>query len=404
MAKIFEKVKRGDLITAKLMNDIIDEIEKLDKRVTALESSGVSTGAPIITEVLPAGQVRLGDELTVRGLNFMPGNIPPTVIIGNVQIKRFNREPEDTTLIFNIPLSITGTPNDFLLMINNGYGTDVKTITILAEQIKPTGRLVITDQTGETGAIEIGSSYIYWFDLTSETTIAETYSLSARFTNPVGDASASSWQSNSQLVNQSSSPLSSNQLSLRPGRTVRVGIRVTIPAGAISVDLAIYAQSMNNDEELSRSSTLIPIVIGQTQPVSDPRVSINLRNFGPVSRGRIVQVNGVDTIEIPYQGFARVSFFAEFEEAGHYEYSTSMETQAVNSWSLENLSPTESTEVANGTEQMGVNVRLLASAPASGTSHPEAGFLIIRANRTNDDEIGQFESFARIPIRGYVNA
>jgi hypothetical protein len=407
MAIQFERVKPGDLITADLMTQIMEAVEDLDNRVTALQSSGVGYGAPVITELIPSDQIRIGQELTIKGSNFMPENRAPIVSVGGASIVRFKQVPQDTILVFNILSHIPGVPNDFPVIVDNRHGADSKMITILPVLEIPTGQLAITEQLAGIGEILIGQTYDYWFDLISKTTIGETYRLTPVFDNIVGAATKDDWEANSQLVNHEGAVMSSNLLPLGAFQPpVRVGIRITIPDGAESANLVLHAQSLNNDLGLSKSSGSIPVVVGETQPVSDPRVGFELQDFiGPYGNIAKPPEVEVDTIEVPYEGYARVKVLATLDVSGEYNYSAAIESAPADTWELTNPSPNQSSEGAGDTELFGVNAILQASAPAAGSDHPEQGFLVITVTRSEGappDPIGSFESFKRFPIRGYV--
>ena len=55
-----QQVRPGDLITANVINTMIAEIEQLKLVVSGLSTSSSST--PIITDVLPPGVLRCGEE------------------------------------------------------------------------------------------------------------------------------------------------------------------------------------------------------------------------------------------------------------------------------------------------------------------------------------------------------
>jgi hypothetical protein len=401
MAIINELVQPGDLITASLFKKLIDAINGLDSRLLVLESVGGAAGDPIITGLFPSGALSVGDELQVLGKNFAVPATLNTVSLDNLLVQRFNPGSSDSVLIFNIPAGLAGLPKDVVLTVGNRVGSASKTITIMPEHLVPKGRVVITDRTPSLGTIQIGGTYVYVLEVDSQTTIGETYRLEARYSNVKGTASLATWSSNTVLVDSAGSQLNSSLVKIEPTSPLVVGVKVTVPTGAVSADLVLSVKSINNDAELSRSSGLISIVVGQAPDVSDPRVSVTLRPFGSASKGKIIQVNGVDTIAVPYNGQARVSVNAAFSVAGNYAYSATISPDATGIWSAENLSPTSGIRKVDETEIIGFNLKLTSSADPSG-GHPEDRFLMIKVSRTDTDGIGNFESWLKMPIRGYV--
>jgi hypothetical protein len=396
-------VKPGDLITADLMNLIIAALESLDSRVSKLEAVG-SGGTVVIASIFPSGPLQLGQQIQVLGQNFAVPATLNTVSIDGVLIERFDPGSDDTRLLFNIPLTIQGVPKEATLTVRNQIGVASWTLTLVTAQQIPTGHMVITNESGSLGTIQVGNPYTLKYKLDSQTDISETYRLTAVFSNPAGTASAADWTANTSLFKNGTPLTSSPLITIDPASPVHVRLQVTIPVGATSVNAALLVQSLNNDAQLTTASSPTPLVVGSTPPVNDPRVSFTLEPFGGASKGKIVMINNVPTIEIPFGGgSALVKVSAQFQLPGTYAYSATVDPPDPQGtiWSLSTPSPTQSTKVANDSEDIAVNVTLHANADPGG-GHPEQRNLVIKASRTDNDATGHFDSWISTLMIGYT--
>ena len=73
MAKLFNDVRPGDLITANFMNQVLAEIQNLQDQLDQLAQGGPG-GPPVINSVSP-GPLTVGAPMTILGQNFGP--LPP---------------------------------------------------------------------------------------------------------------------------------------------------------------------------------------------------------------------------------------------------------------------------------------------------------------------------------------
>src|SRR5690349_10724747 len=236
---VIPHVQPGDLIRASDMNVLIDDVTDLLARVAALEGAGASgSNQPVITGRLPTGDITVRSQLILTGRNFLVPVNQNTVIIDTLQISQFLTGSDDTQLIFDVPTGFSGLPRDVTVTVTNRNGSDSTTIHLLPEVIIPVGQLVITDTTGDLGGnIQVGSTYTFTFSLDSQTDIPETYTVTALFSNAQG-ATMSAWQTGATI-------LGGTQLTITPGKPVTVGVRVTVPAGATSVDFALSVASQH---------------------------------------------------------------------------------------------------------------------------------------------------------------
>jgi hypothetical protein len=331
------------------------------------------------------------------------GNI---VSMGGILIERFLSGSDANRLRFQVP-SVPGVPrSDVVITVRYQNSSDSRTVSVNPAVVIPTGRLLITDVTGTVsppGTILVGNSYTFWFDLDSQTIPGgESYLLSATYQNITG-STAAAWSAASSLLSGTGGPLTSNPLRLNPGQPGRVGVRFTVPAGANRADMTFAAQSVNNDEGLSTSIGPIPIIVGQTQEVSDPRVSFAIPPIEDGVPARLVTEAGRQILEVRYRTSVRVTLVAEMTsgapENGQYQFSVALEPNN-GPWVLTSPSPAQgvTTPVNSGNDQtIEVTARVNADAAAGG-AHPEERTLLVSVQRVGGDN---FRSFRRIPIRGF---
>jgi hypothetical protein len=390
----FDRVQPGDLISSEFVNRLLDEVESLGTRVEALESAGGSPTAPVITDRFPQGDIRVRSELRLIGRNFLVPSHLNTVTIDGLSLTSFLAGSSDTQLIFDIPPTFTGLPKNVTVTVTNRNGSARTTIRLLPEVEVPLGKLVITDQTPDLGeAVQVGHSYLFQFLLDSQTTIPETYTVQPVFTNANG-AQASAWRSGTALIG-------GTQVRITPQDPVTIGARVTVPAGAVSVDFAMAAEAQNStDPSLNVTSSVRSLVIGQSQAVSDPRVKLQLAQIGPFdpqgnpAQMRNALIDGQQGVEVRFgqSGQLPVDVF-DIQVQGTYRYEATIEN-AGTMWTFANPNPPETQEGAGGSQQVTVAVTCNATAP-------ERRFMVVRAQRLKADGSVDFTSFVRFPIQGF---
>ncbi len=395
-------VKPGDLISSEVFNNFIDTINNLQERVKALEDSLPGRKIVAITDIFPPGPYQIGQSIQVRGHSFaVPANLN-TVSMDGILIERFDQGSDDTRLVFNIPTTIQGLPREVTLSIRNQYGADSTTLTVLPMQQIPQGHLVVTDESGNLGTIQVGNTYTLKYKLDSQTTIPETYQLSAVFANPVGGATLDTWNANTVLVDSGGNPLLSPFVRIAPSSPIHIGLKVTVPANATSVDIALNVRSLNNDIGLTTRSTAVHFAVGSAPPINDSRVSFTMKGFGGASKGKVINES---TIEIPYNGSAFLTVQAQYTNAnsvpGTYVYTAVVDPSAPNVWTLSAPSPTQGSRQVGDVENVGVNITLNASPDPAG-GHPEQCSLVVKASRIDNDATGHFDSWTTITMFGYT--
>jgi hypothetical protein len=403
------KVKPGELVRADDHNCLVDACNALLVRVIKLEEYIAKGTKLVITDIVPKGPLPLGAEVRISGRNFAFPSVMNRVTLGGVPILVFNPGSNDSLLIFNIPLNISGVPKPAELVITAGEESDSIVVDLVAAgQTKPTGVVVFSEDAGNgsLGRITEGNTYTWMFLIDSQTNIAEDYQVSVSFTESSG-VSNSTWLGAATLVNRDGAPLNATTITERinPASAMRVGIQLRIPSGATAVKMNLRARSVNNDAELSRTYT-VPIAVGQETATSDPRVTFATMPFGGASRGRIAQDGAV---EIPFGGNAQVRVLASFRDdpvtgarvEGTFAYDVKIEDAPAGTWTAGELGVGSGSAGRASGQTETLTTRLTLNTASDPGGQAEKGTLVITATRTSGEP---FTSFTRIPIRGYTFA
>src|SRR5215470_5402064 len=91
------RVNPGDLITADLMNQIMDALDSLDSRITS-----VGTGV-VISQLIPSDKVQVLQDLRIVGSNFQYSMNAQRVFFGAVEAVQYEAGSSDSLLIVQVP-------------------------------------------------------------------------------------------------------------------------------------------------------------------------------------------------------------------------------------------------------------------------------------------------------------
>jgi hypothetical protein len=133
-----DKVNRGDLISADLINALIDEIEILKQQI------GHTGSAPVIALITPSSDLHIGDALDIRGENFRVTQGAQLVTFDGVLVTAYKSGTTDTRLFINIP-DIPGIPEagkNVDLVIANGIGSTSRPLLIQPPELALEGDIV----------------------------------------------------------------------------------------------------------------------------------------------------------------------------------------------------------------------------------------------------------------------
>jgi hypothetical protein len=402
IARRRREVRPGELITAELMNQILGQLESLELRVAALESRPPvgSEPVPVISDWSPK-PVAVRQRLDVTGLNFPATPSATSVDLDGNFVTHFI-SANATSMSFEVPPGIQQLPRDVPLTIRNGQLSATVKVKVIPETVIPKGTMFVNDVTPSLGLIEIGKTYTFVFELDSQTIPSEQYQVEALFSDAVGTATAQTWKQNTtlRLANNASVP---SEVTVGPESKVTIKAEVKIPTGATSVNFALRTISVHNPTELTKTSKLIGIKVGDTQATSDPRTTFSINIFGPLASARKTQIDGVDGVEVVYGKSELVKVTEHFTVEGNYNHTVEMEATDPNIWAL-TFAPKMTAEVSGGEEVISFTLALKKAAADPGGAHSEKKFVVVKSQRTNTDGTGQFTSFTRFPVQGFTKA
>jgi hypothetical protein len=360
------QVQPGDLITADGWNQLISELTSLDARVAALESG--PTG-PVITSTSPTGQITVPSLLTIVGKNFVtPVDSLNTVAIDGVTIDTFISGSNENMLIIDLP-TFTGLPKTVQMTVSNRYGTSQPfPLQLAAAPIPPpTGTTDLTKIPQNLGTITPSTRFTFNFDFETTLDQSEIFNLTPMFTNAQGGASANDWLNASKLVDGSGNALSQPQVGVSSGHaSTTIGVAVTIPANAGSVQLAIEAQSQRNS---ALNVSADPITITAGQPYADNAKAPTFKVIPPGSQGanvpiRVQPVNGIEVVQISFgQQNVAMTVAVTTKVAGTYAFTAGI-ANAAGAWSPANptVQPASFGPSPATTENLTITVTSLAAA------------------------------------------
>ena len=318
-------IRPGELITAQFINDLIAELRELEGRVARLEAG---SGQVVITDIRPSRTVNALTDLFVDGRNFEVPSRFNEVLLGSVPATEFKEGSSTNLLIFTIP-NMGDTAVTVPLIIRNQFG-EARDTLVIQPPGDPTlsGEVTILPRFEGLGEITVGETFIYWFSITSNTNLDETYNFGFNYVNPVGSATIAEWEAQTEIVTTDMSPdapefppttgiTTITQRELTRLQATAVGVRMTIPDGAISVMMSLSVASTTNptDPQLNRSSNLVDIVVGEVTAGGDLDIDFEILVAGAGSFD-----TATNTINLPVGATVPVQITAEFraDTAGNY--------------------------------------------------------------------------------------
>lgn len=185
----------------------------------------------------------------------------------------------------------------------------------------PVGSMVITQVPTNPGPIQIGQTYDFPFILDSQTNIPALYTFTVLYSQVVG-ANANAWSLGTTIRNPLNQTVSN--ATIANGSPLTIHVRITIPAGAVSATMTIQVNAVHApNDPLLNVSRLMPITIGQSPNVSDPRTTFEQLLVSPVENLVNDPLLG-DVVETPVGSQSLVRVTANFTLNGTYAFSTNV--------------------------------------------------------------------------------
>lgn len=339
MAPIANHVNPGDLILASLINSILDKISSIDDRLSALENGGVSTGAAIITGLLPSGPIQVGKTLTVSGRNFGFSVGAQQVFIDTVQVNSFQAGSSDQQLIFNIPTTITDVPaqgRTATLSISNGILPAAKQTISLLPAFTLTGAVEVNYVGPTTGAVTAGQPTTLQFTIKSGASLDATFTIQPVVT---GALNAAAFNQNLQILDDTKAVNAAGTVHLFAGQQKTFYVSINpVPVGSTgSFEITVNAGSGN----VTGSSGSLTLSMGQIPPTPDTTITMNFSSAVvlPATGGSVSN----SQVQLQSTAQAKITIQAVFTVAASYDLTSTVVSGS--NWSATLFGETTSTPV-----------------------------------------------------------
>jgi IPT/TIG domain len=292
MSVAIPKVNPGDLVKSQHWNAMIDLLDNLTLRVTALEGSTGASSVTIISVTSNTSPIRIGSRITVTGTGFAVPAQLNNVTIGSTTINpnAFTFASDGTHLIFDVPPVSGIAPGGTLatITVTNGNGSGSGQFMLHPLQAVPTGNIQVFYSSAPImpalePLITADRSYIFTYTIRTSVDLAATYAVVHSLTGQPWTAEL--------LQDAIDLPRASPNIPIAGGMNVDtvVRIRVTVPAGTLAgasatLLLNVGAASLGTNI-LPGVSSPIAIAVGSPPPTPGTRARITLRSA--VTAGRV---------------------------------------------------------------------------------------------------------------------
>lgn len=367
MAIHIDHVQSGELITADLINQLIDDVESLDSRVSALESAGTSGGTVEIDAIYPT-QPRVEDDVTIIGKNFGFSVGATRVFFNGVSPSTLRTGSSDTTLVCPVPdipgLADAGSPVQ--LTVANARSSATESITVLPVQREQVGDVSIDFSGVSPDPTVPNQNNDFAFTVRSDALLPAALRLTVSLQD--GSGHPLGWQAS--LLDAAFNPLSNNQIQINPTDEKPFYVRVAIPSGTNQTPYVLQVDGA--DGTLTASSGPQNLTVGET---ATPDSAIPDLSPTSVANGSI----SGSTVSITPGQVAELDLEAHFTVAPA-TYNVSVSTTG-GGWQAQLLVPSPQNPIFNVTQEdlnQGSNpsfaretIRVLIATSQSnpGTSH-----------------------------------
>jgi hypothetical protein len=293
MSAAIPKVNPGDLIKSQQWNAIVDALNDLTLRVTALESSTGAKTVSIISVKSDTSPIRIGSRVTVTGTGFAVPAALNNVTIGTTTINpaSFTFASDATHLIFDVPPIPGLSPGGTLVTITvtNGNGSGSGQFMLSPLQAVPTGNIQVFYSSAPVmpalePLITAHRSYVFTYTIRTSVDLTATYSV-------VPSLLGQPWAAD-LLEDTSDVPRPSLNISINGGMNVDTVVRilVTVPPGTAASEVGTLVLNVGPPATLGTnilpgSSSPIAIAVGSQPPTPETRARITLRSA--VTHGRV---------------------------------------------------------------------------------------------------------------------
>jgi hypothetical protein len=401
VATPFTHVQPGDLIRASDWNAVLDELSLLEERVAALEvGSPPSTSGPHVTGRSPAGDFIDPGRLTLFGSGFdVPSSGNVVLLDGVAATSSFVFGSDDTTLIFDLP-TLPSLPRHVQVSVKNKAGEQSNAIDVFMKppSVGITGTADVAKVTQNLPTVSIGNPTTFYFLLSSVTSAPVEFAFSPSYANANG-SDVTSWANASTIVDENGNPIPNAALTIPSGQPTTIGVKVTPPAGATSVQLGLHAAPNNSaDARLTQTSPLITVTIGQ--PYKDNPSAPTLVVIGDGAAVKKTTIDGLDVWQVGH-GLTNVSVKLDLTWAasGNYTITANIGNDPAGVWSFHKpaqpVSPASVPAALNGALQ---HLSMIVDNTASTAISQISTASVVVSKTNTDGDGGPFTSTFSFPI------
>jgi hypothetical protein len=385
----FQRVKPGDLITSELINAILTEVEHLQDQLDGL--SGGQPEAPVITALVPAGDVPSPSELLILGRNFAIPAILNAVSLDDIVLTSFLPGSSDTRLRIGMPGGIPGLPRTMTLAVATDKGSGFATVRVIPVAPSIGGKPVVANATTGGQTVTAGQTCSVTFQLSGENLLrAEQFRLNVSFTDPVPAGSDSQW--GVQMIGTEGAGAPGDTVTIAPADRRLVNAQFRVPAGVTSVTASLQATSVNNSPASDAVSLPVKLTVGQPVPGSDGGVQMSFGQGGNSIKFDLV--DGLSGALIRYGATAILRITATYVEAGTYQFALAVDNPGV-LWTVTQPSQPVRTPAAPGNDSIEFLLKLNPAGPSG-----EKRIATVTATRQDPAGAGR-SSVISFPIVGF---
>jgi hypothetical protein len=333
-----QHVRPGDLITADLVNTMIDKLNDLETAVNSGQGDTTQTHAVVISSLIPiSGNIRVGDFLQVLGQNFDFSIGAQHVYIDDTLITAFDAPNcSDTRLVFRVPLTFNNIPaagKSAILTVSNATSTAQRTIN-LQSAMTLAGGIDVNPQGVQPATPLPNAAATFQYQLISQANLDATYNLTASITTAANQAD---WQSRVRILdtNQSSEIQS---VHIAPNQQKTIFVRITqVPPATNGVAFGLTLNVLSTAGNVGGSSGVQNFVVGTPADQPDTTITVNVPSI-EVSQG----TGSVSTtaVTISANGISNLSYPSTFTLEGTYDVDVSFGNGAAN-WDVAFIQPAE---------------------------------------------------------------
>jgi IPT/TIG domain-containing protein len=271
MVKIPDYVLPGDIVESLGHNNFVDVLRDITQRLTLLESGGAVGNGVAITSLAPAGDLRVGQEVTIFGRNFGFSIGAHRVFFDSSRVKVFKTGSTDEKLIIEIPevSGVTESGTSVTLTAANFTSSDSRLVTLRPVKLNQQGNVALSFLNVTPTTITVGSKPKFKYQLDAPVMLPQLVTIEPT-------VSIASLQGSIKVLDASDQELAGRQLTLQPGQSTQISVQLeAIPPGTtqFALDVKVTGSGIAGSEDNRNFPLNAVIDTDQGVPIFTPNVS-----------------------------------------------------------------------------------------------------------------------------------